>query len=84
MDRPEPGQTWEVGRNECASDAVFRALADVSDRPLTELPPLQESIDVDSLDHVLAVSSEIQSLTFEYAGYEIVVEPARIRLRERS
>ncbi|WP_436927610.1 HalOD1 output domain-containing protein [Halosimplex amylolyticum] len=82
MEPRDAAGTWQYGRDERVSDALLRVLTDVADRPVTELPPLQESIDVDSIDQAFTLSPEIESLTFEYAGYEIVVEPTQIQLRE--
>lgn len=66
--------------DECVSDAVLRTVAAVSDRPIVELPPLQESVDADSIDQLFASSRTIESLQFRYAGYEVTIEPERIRL----
>lgn len=73
----------EFGEEERASEAVLRAIAAVSNRPLLELPPLQESIDADSLNQLFDAPAASTSLQFEYDEYEVTVEPGRVRVSER-
>jgi hypothetical protein len=67
---------------EQASEAILRTVAAASDRPPLELPPLQQSVDVDDLDQLFATSSTIRSLRFEYVGYEVTIEPDCVRVCE--
>ncbi|MFB6196409.1 MAG: HalOD1 output domain-containing protein [Haloplanus sp.] len=72
-----------IGEAECTSEAVLRAVSAVSDRPLLELPPLQEFTDADALNRLFASSTTVESLRLTYAEYEVTVEPERVRVRER-
>lgn len=83
MEQPGAAGTWQCSREESVSDTLFRALAEGTEKPLDELPPLQESVDLDSIDRAFAASPEIESVTFGYAGYRVVVEPTQIHLRAR-
>lgn len=66
------------------SETVVRAVAAVSGRSPLDLPPLQEFVDVDALDRLFASSSDLESLRFTYAGYEMLVDPARVHVRRRD
>ncbi|WP_425604711.1 HalOD1 output domain-containing protein [Halobellus ordinarius] len=70
----------EIGEEENVSEAVLRAVEPLSDRPLLDLPPLQESIDVDSLDRLFETSESIDQLQFEYVEYEVTIEPESVRV----
>lgn len=70
----------QLEAGESVSDAVLRTVAAVSDRPIVELPPLQESVDADSVDQLFASSRTVESLRFRYAGYRVTIEPERIRV----
>lgn len=83
MTETEEGHVTEFGGEEQASEAVLRAIAVVSNRPLLELPPLQESIDVDSLNQLFDAPATSVSLQFEYDEYEVRIEPGRVRVSER-
>jgi len=80
----QEGYERDFGAEEDASEAVLDAIAAVTNRPLLELPPLQESIDVDSLDCLFDASKTVHSLRFEYAGYEVLLEPDRVRVRKTT
>lgn len=82
-DTEENGRVCQLREQEHVSEVVLRAIAAVSNRPLLELSPLQESIDLDSLDRLFESSSTIGSLQFEYEGYEVTIEPERVRVHER-
>jgi hypothetical protein len=72
----------EIGEEEYVSEAVLRAVEPLADRPLLDLPPLQESIDVDSLDRLFETSDSIDQLQFEYEKYEVTIEPESVRVSE--
>ncbi len=72
----------QLGGEEQVSDVVLQAVADISNRSVLGLPPLQESIDVDALEELFDSSGTVQSLRFEYAGCEVTVEPNRVRVSE--
>lgn len=76
--------TSQIGDEESVAEAVVRTIASVSGRPVLELPPLQQSIDTDSLDMLFASSTTIDSLQFRYAGYQVVVEPESVRIWEHE
>ncbi|APX95235.1 HalOD1 output domain-containing protein [Natronorubrum daqingense] len=68
----------ENGLDESVSIAVVTAVADRREVPVTELPPLYEWIDPDSLDALFEPTrrhgSRSGSLEFDYDGHDIVVE----------
>ena len=70
-----------VGDDEHVSESVIRTVAAVSGRSPLDLPPLQESIDVDALDLLFASSTSVEGLRFTYAGHDVLVEPARVHVR---
>jgi predicted dinucleotide-binding enzyme len=69
-----------IGDDEHASESIIRAVAAVSGRSPLDLPPLQESVDVDALDLLFASSTAIEGLRFTYAGHNVLVEPARVHV----
>jgi hypothetical protein len=75
---------WQRGEEESVSEGVLEAVTAVSDCSSLELPPLQESVDVDSLNRLFVPPRRVQTVQFEYAGYEVTVEPECIRVSERS
>lgn len=77
----ESGYARRLEDDESVSDAVLRTVAAVSDRPMADLPPLQASVDADSLNQLLASSRALESLQLRYAGYAVTIEPERIRVR---
>ena len=58
------------------SDRLLREVASNADKDMLEMPPLQETIDVEALDRVIE-SAEAGGgkarLEFEYAGYRITI-----------
>lgn len=74
----------QIGEEESVTEAVLRAVASVSDRPVLELEPLHESIDTDSLDQLFASTTTTDSLQFRYEGYEVTVEPERVLIHEHK
>lgn len=85
MTDPNQGECKvQIGEREHVSEAVLRAVEAVSDRPLTEVPPLQESVDVDSLNRLFESSQSIDRLRFEYSGYDVVIGSGSVRVSERD
>ena len=79
--------TCELERDETPSDAVVRAVAAVANRPRDRLTPLSEVIDPNAVDGLFdpeGSDSPPQSvtLTFDFAGCRVVVDPTRIRVRQ--
>ncbi|WP_251341239.1 HalOD1 output domain-containing protein [Haloplanus halophilus] len=72
-----------IGSDEAVSEAIVRALAAVSNRPPAELSPLARVVDPDAVDRLFARSATVESLRFSYEGYEVTVEPNRVRVRDR-
>ena len=69
--------TVELGSGDETSPvcAVVSAVADVEGTDPVELPPLYDAIDPDSLNKLFASGSEsVNRISFDYAGYSIVVE----------
>ncbi|SEH12731.1 hypothetical protein SAMN04487967_0938 [Natronorubrum sediminis] len=68
----------ESGLDESVSVAVVTAVADRREVPVTELPPLYEWIDPDSLDALFEPTrrhgSRSGHLEFSYDGHDIVVK----------
>lgn len=58
------------------SRAVIEVIAEASDTDLTELPPLQHTIDAEALDVLIAQSDTNTGieLTFEYANTVVMIE----------
>lgn len=83
MTEPKESHVRELGDEEQVSETVLRAIAAVSNRPLLERSPLQESIDVDSLNQLFDGSATSMSLQFEYEEYNVTVEPGRVRVSDR-
>lgn len=54
------------------SQAVIRAVATAEDSNPLELSPLQEAVDVDSLNTILGGRRETE-VTFPYEGFEVTV-----------
>lgn len=82
-DPNQGGCVVQVGKKEPVSEAVLRAVGAASDQSSLELPPLQESIDMDSLDRLFESSRSISQLQFAYSGYEVTIEPESVRVQER-
>lgn len=70
-----------VDDGEHVSEAVLLAIETVSDQSVLDLPPLQEFVDVDALDLLFVSSTAADALRFRYAGYDVLVEPARVHVR---
>lgn len=65
------------------STVVARAMADITDRRIEDLRPLQEVIDSDALDDLLARRDESDDstsveVTFAYSGYEVTVSSSGV------
>lgn len=73
-----------VGPEEPVSEVVLRSISVLSNRPIRELSPLQESVEMDALDQLFASSSSVELLRFEYEGFEVSVEPDRVTVYDRS
>lgn len=54
--------------------AVIEAVAAVTGRRVTELPPLQNAADADALDALLVDAPEDVCVSFRYAGVEVTVD----------
>lgn len=70
--------TYDVGRDERASEAVVAAVADASNRAPTDLDPLAEAIDPDALDALFADRYDGTPRTggstrFVFSDHEVVV-----------
>jgi hypothetical protein len=72
------------GEDESVSEDILEAVTAVADCSSLELPPLQKSIDVDSLNRLFTPPNQVQAVRFEYAGYEVTVEQERTRISERQ
>lgn len=60
-------------RSDHPSMAVVEAVAAVTDRTATELPPLQETIDTDALDALFDGESPSVTVSFRYADTDVSV-----------
>lgn len=70
-------RTWE--RPGEPTVAIVEAVGSARNCGPTDLPPLHDYVDTDALESLLAgarARSEDLSLTFEYDGWEVVVESA--------
>lgn len=80
--RRTEGESFRIQDDETPSDTVLRAVEAASERPVMDLPPLQDSIDVESLNR-LFVSSTVQSIQFEYYRLNVTVEQNQVTLEEQ-
>lgn len=79
-------------RGETPSEAVLNAVATASNRPVVPgtgeaesdaLPSLYEAIDPDALDEFFDDSDDRQidrSVTFQYCGYEVIIEDGTVTI----
>lgn len=70
-----------IAPTETVSEAVLRGVSEFECRPVTELPPLYETIDPDALDTLCTSSSETLhstalSVSFVYCNSRVVVDDA--------
>lgn len=79
----ETDHVRQRGDGEDASQAVLQTVSAASDLSLRELPPLQESIDVESLDRLFDSSRSVEAVTFEYAGYEVSFDGERVKVSQK-
>jgi hypothetical protein len=61
--------------------AVVERVSDVTERDVTDLPPLQSTVDVDAHETLLtSAGGETVQITFNYAGLRITVRSDRSML----
>lgn len=65
-----------LGPDQVASHAVVRAVADAENCSLTDLPPLNEIVDIDALDSLFSTETTDEShimgtFTFDYSESHI-------------
>lgn len=62
-------------RSEAVTHRIVTEVADAEDVSPTELPPLEEVIDTDSIESLFSPRPKTNmELRFEYVGYVVVVE----------
>lgn len=78
--RPDGGIVlqYTIPDDERPSVAVIRAITNLTDDELTEIPPLFESVDPEALD--LVCSSDDAQIEFDYHGYRIRVAETTVSL----
>lgn len=74
---------FHVGGEEAPSDIVLQSVAAQKGCDVVDLTPLQESVDVKALNQLFE-SPGIERLEFVYEGFDVTVEPERVRLRARQ
>lgn len=52
---------------------IIETASDALETPVEDLPPLSESVQLDSLDSVVADPSQDVTVTFTYAGLRVIV-----------
>lgn len=72
-----------VGDQETPSEVVLRAVAEETGSSVLELPPLQNAVDVEALDRLLA-SDRCERVSFEYQEFNVTATPSRIILSGRE
>jgi len=72
----------QVERTEAVHQTVLRAVSAATEQPIAELTPLQTAIDVDAMDALMSSSTNLESLQFQYMGFEITVEPEHVCIQE--
>jgi hypothetical protein len=68
-----------VGDQEAPSEVVLRAVAEETGRSVLDLPPLQDAVDVDALDRLLA-SDRCERVSFEYQEFTVTATPSNVTL----
>ncbi|MFP8958258.1 HalOD1 output domain-containing protein [Natrialbaceae archaeon A-CW3] len=68
--------TWDRSSTNSPVFAVVSGIAEATGTDPLELPPLSNAIDPDALNTLVAArpSTTLQQVTFQYAGYEVVVD----------
>ena len=78
--------TWfDSGRTASIAEALAEALARAEGVPVTDIPPLFETIDVDALDHLFERGEQLAAaetiLSFRYGKWNVFVHAdGRIRV----
>lgn len=75
--------TYEPDPDERPTEVVVRAVATLTDTPLTELDPLHDTIPSRHLDGVVQGSAEAADieLSFTYSGCGVTVTPTEVVVR---
>lgn len=68
-----PLDTATVDDSESPSVAVCELVSQVSETPIRELPALGREVDPDALDAVFPDDGSIGSVSFQFAGLDVVV-----------
>ncbi|ELZ29288.1 hypothetical protein C475_03689 [Halosimplex carlsbadense 2-9-1] len=77
---------YDWGEEDSPSIAVAEAVAAVTNRNVTALPPVQGVVDADALDMLVRSGDPLTvNVTIDYAGTDVTVTgDGRIRVRPRS
>lgn len=70
---------YHVGGQEAPSEVILTAVAEETGNSVLELPPLQDAIDVEALDRLLA-SDRCERVAFEYQGFTVKASPSTVSL----
>lgn len=74
----EPFRVYELDADESPSTGVVMAVAAVTGRTAESIEPLNETIDTDALDSLVApAGSDPVRVTFAYAGTTVIVDSTR-------
>lgn len=58
--------------------AIVAALAEATDRPMKDVPPLHESIDFDALEAVVLGGGADSEIEFEHVGHTVAVRDGEV------
>lgn len=58
--------------------AIVAALAEATDRPVKDVPPLHESIDFDALEAIVLDGSTDSEIEFEHVGHTVAVRDGAV------
>lgn len=74
--------TYEIGEDELPSEAVVRAIAEVTETTVLELDPLYDVIDPTHLDGTLVDTASTVSteLSFQFNGYDVTVTSNEVQV----
>lgn len=82
----QDGHSYTLQDGTVASETVYTAVAELTDRSPLELEPLAYSIDPDALDEFAAGADDDRHwyVSFDYDGYRITVTTDEVVLKGRD
>lgn len=72
---------YTLAADETPSEGVYTVVAVMENCSPLDLRPLAEVVDPDAVDVLLTGETEVERVSFEYAGYDVTVTPTTVRVR---